>query len=75
MRAWSEIHPDTIESITQARRVNARNSYKQRRKVQRCERLLIAAHYLILELLPYHAPMSHSDGQLLNDIEEEIGHR
>jgi hypothetical protein len=42
---------------------------RHRRKIQRCERLLIAAHYLI----SHSKVVDSGDEKLLRDIREELG--
>ena len=67
----SRYHPDTLADVNHLRRSTALAKY--RRKVDRCEKLLVSARYLILEMLG--AGQTLSDRRLLNDIEEEIRRR
>lgn len=64
-------HPETIANINRMRRSAALHRY--RRKMARCERLLISARYLILEMLGTGRTLS--DNRLLTEIEEEIGRK
>lgn len=61
-------HPDTIANINHMRRSTALTRY--RRKVARCEKLLVSARYLILEMLGTGRTLS--DNRLLDGIEKEI---
>ena len=70
----ASIDPEVIANINHMRRSTALAKY--RRKLVRCERLLIAAHYLIVELSRYgNVGLTLSDNRVLHDIEEEIGHK
>jgi hypothetical protein len=58
---------ETIANISAMRRSDANARY--RRKIQRCERLLIAAHYLI----SHSKVVDSGDEKLLADIRDELG--
>ncbi len=58
---------ETIGNIRIMRRTNVIRRHTQ--KISRCEKLLMAAHRLIID---YHLPQDSADDQLVRDIELEI---